>query len=148
MSSAEWHAIGKYDALRIRILYAIIRALQLFDHIPSGSPFSTLVKPAKNNPRWDSEVGELHPIQVAVQNNHLTFPGNTKVASYQNLNRYSYHVYGGTGFFYGQIYTGLKAQVCAITLNNEKCCHITELGLVKGVQDPWPPTLYTMLPKL
>ena len=44
---------------------------------------------------------KLFRLQVAVQNNRLTFPGNTKVSGHHNMDRYSYHVYSGTGYFYG-----------------------------------------------
>ena len=46
-----------------------------------------------------------------MQNNELVFPSNAKSASHKNLDRYSYHVYGGIGYFYSIIYNKLAAQV-------------------------------------
>ncbi len=48
---------------------------------------------------------------MAVQNNELVFPSNAKSASHKNLDRYSYHVYGGIGYFYSVIYMKLAQQV-------------------------------------
>ena len=46
-----------------------------------------------------------------MQNNELVFPSNAKSASHKNLDRYSYHVYGGIGYFYSVIYNALAKQV-------------------------------------
>ena len=46
-----------------------------------------------------------------MQNNELMFPSNTRSSSHKNLDRYSYHVYGGIGYFYGVIYLSVKNQV-------------------------------------
>ena len=46
-----------------------------------------------------------------MQNNELVFPSNAKSASHKNLDRYSYHVYGGIGYFYSVIYMKLAQQV-------------------------------------
>ena len=46
-----------------------------------------------------------------MQNNELMFPSNSRSASHKNLDRYSYHVYGGIGYFYSVVYNQLASQV-------------------------------------
>ncbi len=57
---------------------------------------------------------------MAVQNNELMFPSNTRSSSHKNLDRYSYHVYGGTGYFYGVIYLSVKTQVLRKALDTPR----------------------------
>ena len=59
--------------------------------------------------------------QVAVQNNELMFPSNKRSASHKNMDRYSYHVYGGAGYFYGVLYLSVKNQVRASLVLHAAC---------------------------